>query len=93
MSPLRPIRSFTVDTSFSGSSGFMRNASAPASNACSRRFKVEMHSSGVLRRFFSRSHSSRPMPPEIISSTIDSAGSWEANFSSASSAVSATSTS
>ena len=71
-SALDPSRSFTVETSSSGSTGFCRKASAPAASASSRASRTERAITAPSSCCFRRLHSSAPRPPEIISSTIAS---------------------
>src|SRR5581483_11116344 len=86
-------RSRTVDTSWSGSSGLRRNASAPASIAASMTSTADtatIATSACARKW---RHSSTPAPPEISTSTTTTAGRAAVNASRATQSVGVTSTS
>src|SRR6185436_17679401 len=89
---LVPSRSFTTETSCRGSSGFCRNADAPASSAASRIATLDSARTGMPRSW-TRRHSSSPAPPEIRRSTMASCGRSAAIAPTASFASSASTTS
>src|SRR5829696_650067 len=90
---LAPSRSLTAETSCSGSSGFCRNASAPASRAASLLSRVEMARIGASLRCLSCRHSASPLPPEISRSITVMLGVSSWTFWVASAATSAEATS
>ena len=82
-----------AETSCSGSSGFCRNASAPASSAASLVSRVETARIGASLRCLSCRHSSSPPPPEMSRSITVMLGVSSSDLRVASAASSAAATS